>query len=106
MPAHNELAAKLLRDAAAFFKTIAEQNPPLKDQMDENSDVFEQVADLISADNNRLYPIDFLKSRTQKLPELTPQNKTGIFFAEFFYVLKPEKSTPNDDFFSYRRISF
>lgn len=47
MPSHAELAAKLLRDAAAFFKTIAEQNPPLKEQMDENSDVFEQVADLV-----------------------------------------------------------
>ena len=50
MPAHNELAAKLLRDAAAFFKTIAEQNPPLKEQMDENADVFEQVADLVETD--------------------------------------------------------
>jgi hypothetical protein len=50
MPAHNELAAKLLRDAAAFFKTIAEQNPPLKDQMDENADVFQQVADLVETD--------------------------------------------------------
>ncbi len=47
MPSHAELAAKLLRDAAAFFKTIAEQNPPLKEQMDENADVFEQVADLV-----------------------------------------------------------
>ncbi len=47
MPSHAELAAKLLRDASAFFKTIAEQNPPLKEQMDENSDVFEQVADLV-----------------------------------------------------------
>ncbi len=50
MPAHSELAAKLLRDAAAFFKTIAEQNPPLKDQMDENADVFQQVADLVETD--------------------------------------------------------
>lgn len=47
MPSHAQLAAKLLRDAAAFFETIAEQNPPLKDQMDENSDVFKQVADLV-----------------------------------------------------------
>ena len=47
MPSHAELAAKLLRDAATFFKTIAEQNPPLKDQMEENADVFEQVADLV-----------------------------------------------------------
>ena len=47
MPSHAELAAKLLRDAATFFKTIAEQNPPLKEQMTENADVFEQVADLV-----------------------------------------------------------
>lgn len=52
MPSHSELAAKLLRDAAAFFQTIAEQNPPLKDQMDENADVFEQVADLVETDPN------------------------------------------------------
>lgn len=52
MPSHAELAAKLLRDAAAFFKTISEQNPPLKDQMDENADVFEQVADLVEKDPN------------------------------------------------------
>lgn len=52
MPSHAELAAKLLRDAAAFFKTISEQNPPLKEQMDENSDVFEQVADLVEQDPN------------------------------------------------------
>ena len=50
MPSHAELASKLLRDAAAFFHTIAEQNPPLKDQMDENADVFEQVADLVEKD--------------------------------------------------------
>lgn len=50
MPSHSELAAKLLRDAATFFKTIAEQNPPLKEQMAENADVFEQVADLVEQD--------------------------------------------------------
>lgn len=52
MPSHAELAAKLLRDAAAFFKTISEQNPPLKDQMDENADVFQQVANLVEKDPN------------------------------------------------------
>lgn len=50
MPSHAVLAAKLLRDAAAFFQTIAEQNPPLKEQMDENADVFQQVADLVETD--------------------------------------------------------
>lgn len=50
MPTHAQLAAKLLRDAAAFFKTLGTENPPLKEQMDENAAVFEQVADLVEAD--------------------------------------------------------
>jgi len=50
MPSHAELAAKLLRDAAEFFKTISAQTPPLKEQMDENADVFEQVAGLVEQD--------------------------------------------------------
>ena len=47
MITHSALAAKLLKDAAVFFRTIGEQNPPLKIQMDENAAVFEQVADLV-----------------------------------------------------------
>ena len=50
MLTHAQLAAKLLRDAALFFRTIGEQNPPLKIQMDENATVFEQVADLTEQD--------------------------------------------------------
>jgi hypothetical protein len=47
MPTYAELAAKLLRDAAVFFRTVADQNPPIKDQMNENATVFEGVADLV-----------------------------------------------------------
>lgn len=47
MITHAQLAAKLLKDAAVFFRTIGEQNPPLKDQMEENAKVFEQVAELV-----------------------------------------------------------
>lgn len=50
MPTHSQLAAQLLRDAAAFFRTIAEQNQPLRDQMDENAAVFEEVAMLVEMD--------------------------------------------------------
>ena len=50
MPSHAEMAARLMRDAASFFRTIAEQNEPLKDQMTENAAVFEQVADLVESD--------------------------------------------------------
>lgn len=48
MPSHAELASKLLTDAAAFFRTLAEQNEPLKEQMNENANVFEQMASLLS----------------------------------------------------------
>ncbi len=50
MPSHAQLAAKLLRDAAVFFRSIGQQNPPLREQMVENADVFEQVATLVEAD--------------------------------------------------------
>lgn len=50
MPKHRELASKLLKDAAAFFDTIAEQNEPLREQMEDNSDVYRQLADKLAAD--------------------------------------------------------
>lgn len=45
-----ELAARLLRDAAVFFRTIGNQNPALLTQMSENAEVFEQVASLVEND--------------------------------------------------------
>ncbi len=50
MPSHAEIAARLLRDAASFFRAVAEQNEPLREQMTENATVFEQVADLVEKD--------------------------------------------------------
>jgi len=50
MVTHTQLAAKLLRDAAVFFRTIGKQTPPLKQQMEENATVFEQVATLVEKD--------------------------------------------------------
>lgn len=47
---HAQLAARLLRDAARFFRTIGEQNAPLRAQMDENAAVFDEVADLLEQD--------------------------------------------------------
>jgi|AntRauTorckE6833_2_1112554.scaffolds.fasta_scaffold14022_2 hypothetical protein len=47
MATHAQLASKLLRDAANFFRNVGEQNPPLKDQMSDNADVYDQVAGLV-----------------------------------------------------------
>lgn len=45
-----ELAIKLLRDAAGFFRNVGEQNPSLKIEMFDNADVYDQVADLLEDD--------------------------------------------------------
>jgi len=50
MTTYAHLAAKLLRDAATFFKNVGAQNQPLKEQMDDNASVYEQVADLVEND--------------------------------------------------------
>lgn len=50
-PAHittyADLGGQLLRDAASFFRTIADQNEPLREQMSANADIFEEVANLL-----------------------------------------------------------
>lgn len=50
MPTHSEIAAKLLRDAATFFRSVGEQNASLQEEMAENSNVYEQIADLVEVD--------------------------------------------------------
>ena len=47
---HAELTGRLLKDAANFFRTLAEQNEPIKDQMNENANVYDQIGDLVTAD--------------------------------------------------------
>ena len=50
MATYAQLAAKLLRDAATFFRNVGAQNEPLKEQMNDNASVYEQVADLVEQD--------------------------------------------------------
>lgn len=45
-----ELAGKLLKDAAGFFRSLAEQNEPLKEQMLENANVYDQIGGLVMED--------------------------------------------------------
>jgi len=45
-----DLAVRLLRDAAGFYRNVGEQNLPIKEQMFDNADVYEQVADLLEED--------------------------------------------------------
>lgn len=56
MPTHAELSATLLRDAATFFRTLAEQNAPIRGQMVENAFVFEHMAELLLKNADAVSP--------------------------------------------------
>jgi hypothetical protein len=47
MATNAEIAAKLLRDAATFFRHVGEQNDPIKDQMDSNAQAYDTIAELV-----------------------------------------------------------
>lgn len=47
---HAELAGRLLKDAAGFFRTLAENNEPIREQMTENANVYDQIGDMVSKD--------------------------------------------------------
>ncbi|WP_207480873.1 hypothetical protein [Arenibaculum pallidiluteum] len=57
MATNAEIAAKLLRDAASFFRHVAEQNDPIREQMNSNAKAYEVVAELVEADPNAAFDI-------------------------------------------------
>lgn len=56
MATYAQVSARMLRDAAKFFRNIGDQNEPLHEQMNDNATVYEQIADLV--ENNPLGEID------------------------------------------------
>ena len=56
MATYVQVSARLLRDAAKFFRNVGAQNEPLREQMDDNAMVYEQIADLL--EQNPLGEID------------------------------------------------
>lgn len=49
MLTHAQLAARLLRDAADFFRHLAQENPALQESMNDNAGIYDQVAQLVEA---------------------------------------------------------
>jgi hypothetical protein len=66
MATYAQLAAKLLRDAAIFFRNVGAQNEPLKEQMNDNASVYDQVADLVEKDPNGLLDLDESSDASKK----------------------------------------
>lgn len=50
MSTHAEIAAKLLRDAASFYRAVGGDNAALQEQMSEFARIYENVADLVESD--------------------------------------------------------
>lgn len=55
---HAQLAARLLRDAAAFFVHLGEENPTLQDSMQENARIYAQVAELVEKNPNEIIDLE------------------------------------------------
>lgn len=50
MPTNAEMAARLLGDSAGFFRRMGSSNIEIKAQMNENAELFEQMAALMRTD--------------------------------------------------------
>ena len=49
MATYAQLGAKLLGDAATFFRNVAAQNEPIRDTLTENAAIYDRVADMLEA---------------------------------------------------------
>lgn len=47
MATHAQIAARLLRDAAKFFRNVAAQNEALRETLNDNANVYDEVATLV-----------------------------------------------------------
>src|ERR1041385_2476074 len=50
MATYAELAVKLLHDAATFFRRVGEQNEEIREAMNDNASVYDDVADRLEED--------------------------------------------------------
>lgn len=50
VPENIAVAVNLMRDAATFFRQLADQNPPIREEMRDNADVYDNLASLLEAD--------------------------------------------------------
>ncbi len=56
MATHAQLAAKLLRNAAGFFRALGEQNATIRQDMETNARTCDTVADLVETDPTGVVP--------------------------------------------------
>lgn len=50
MPTHAQLAAKLLKESAKFYRAIGDDNPQMRDNMESMASACDTVAGLVETD--------------------------------------------------------
>lgn len=58
MARHSDLAAKLLRNAANFYRHVAENNPGAAEALRQSADTCDSVAVLVEQDPTGSLPLD------------------------------------------------
>jgi len=58
MSTNAEVAAKLLRSAADFFRNLGGQNDAITERMEQNARTFDMVADWVETDANAESPVN------------------------------------------------
>lgn len=53
---HGEMAGRLLEDAALFFISIGQENPPIQEQMEQNATIFKHLAQEVRANPSAPVP--------------------------------------------------
>lgn len=97
MPTYAEITGQLLKDAAAFFRTLAEQNHTIADQMNQNATVFEQLSALVVQD-----PLGKVENDTYAVLSARLLKDAAGFFLELAEKNEPirEQMTMNADVYN------
>ncbi|MCB1318596.1 MAG: hypothetical protein KDK27_21675, partial [Leptospiraceae bacterium] len=73
---NTEAAARLLRGAAHFFRTVGEQDESYAEQMNDNADVYEQMAQLVETNPEGTINMDASLNRGEAVGRSQDQNRS------------------------------
>ena len=79
MATHAQIAARLLRDAAKFFRNVAAQNEALRATLNDNADVYDQVATLVGTAQSATLKILFKTIRWRLRDAYSIELKSVVF---------------------------
>ena len=97
---HWKLAVRLLRDVAVFFRNVADQNPSVAEQMDENTDIFERTAEMLEKDPTGTVQKEAVGTEPSGGTRLTRLADLGAGLlrnAASFFVALAEKNPPLEE---------